>query len=244
MSAYNVYHSALFQHHNEHERWPAFQEVQTELVNAEFWMMFRELIEASTILFPHQETIRRLLTAERINDVSRMAAFLPDDKEWLKRMIRRGKMIKVYRGGAQANMTGLAWTTSNDAALQHALRSGAKKPTITVAYMQPRHAILANYDDRTIITLPEEIKIDHVQEVPSHVSHDYAASRTLQVAVAWKGANAPMNCTPVEYFQHAIDEGRATKESIVTQLTTSRKFLENLGFKARIARIDEVIGGL
>lgn len=244
MSSYNAYHNALFLHHNEHERWNALAEVQTELETAELWMLIWELIEASLILFPNQEIMRRLFTAERINHPGRLAAFIPDDKEWMKRALRRGGPMKLYRGGAQANMTGLAWTTSKAEAYRHAMASGARKATITVGYMRPSDMILAFYDSRTIITLPEKVNIKHVEEITTHISQEEQAARTLKVAVAWKGANAPMECTPLEYFQHAIGQGSADRDDVVRQLTASRKYLEAFGFKARIERIDEVLAGL
>lgn len=244
MSSYNAYHNALFLHHNEHERWNALAEVQTEMETAELWMLIRELIEASLILFPNQEIMRRLFTAERINHPGRLAAFVPDDKEWMKRALRRGWNMKLYRGGAQANMTGLAWTTSRAEAHRHALASGARKAMITVGYMKPSDMILAFYDKRTIITLPEKVDITQVEEITTHASDEYKASRTLKVAVAWKGANAPMECSPLEYFQYAIEQGTADRDNVVAQLTASRKYLEAFGFKARIERIDEVLAGL
>lgn len=245
MSSYNVYNTALFQHHNEHERWPALFEIQNELPTGEFWMLFRDLIEASHILFPHQEIMRRMMTAERLNHIERLFAWTARDKDWWKRMLRRGNPVKVYRGGATPNYTGFAWTTNRARAEQYAINSGAKKPTITVGYLKPSDIVLAMYDPSSeIIAFPEQVDIRHMEEVPNHSSQEFRTGQTLRVAVAWKGANAPMECTPVEYFQMAIERGATTKEDIVTQLESSLKFLSNLGFTARIERIKEVLEGL
>ena len=244
MSAYNAFYTALFLHHNEHERWPALAEIQTELRVSEFWMLFRDLIESSLILFPHQETIRRLLIAERVNNIERMAAYFPEDKEWMKRALRRGGPMKVYRGGMQANLTGFAWTTNRAHAEAHAHLSGARKATVTIGYVRPSEALLAFNHHRTIITFPEKVDIQRVEEIRTNISQESQATRTLKVAVAWKGANAPMECTPLEFFKHAIEQGGSDRDSVIKQLTASRKYLEALGFKARIERIDDILGGL
>jgi len=236
----NPYRTALFSHHDPHERWPALFEVHADLPADVLWTLIREVWENSKSNYRHNEIIRRMITAEMINAPERLAAFSDDDKEMWKLALRRGKPIKVYRGGARPNMTGLTWTTRDDLAAYWAHHSGFDETTLAIGRVEPRHIILALRPIKTVMLFPEHVEIEKVETLPG-LEGQPLGSRRIQAMVEAYGANAPLEMTPAEYFKMAVAEGKIDPKVIIDHMKTSRNFLTGLGFKIRVETIDTIL---
>lgn len=241
--AYRQYRDALMNYHNRHERFPALFEVSNDLDIEDFWTLFRDIYEDSLALTVHAEVIRRMLTAERINSTGRLVAYTIEDREYVKRIIRRGGPLKVYRGGAQHNLTGFAWTTKKDIAIKHAIQCGRPEGHVVSGKIAPSKIILINSDTGDILAFPEDVTVEKVIDVKGLDGEALMESR-MRAMVACYGANYVMEMTPAEYFVHAVTENQIDRDVILNHMRAGRKFIEPFGFTTRVATIDAITEAL
>lgn len=236
----NTYRQAIFQNHDAHERWPALFDIHADLNVEMFWTLFRDIIERGTFFRGHEEIIRRMLTAERVNDPDRLAAYTEDDIAYMKRAIRRGS-IKIYRGGSRANMTGFAWTRDIDRARAFAVSCGQPNGTVVVGRLEPNKVIVPRSHTKDIICFADDVKIEKVYDVAGITDEKKLMETRLKILVASFGANHPLEMTPAQYFKQGIDDGRLDRDEFTKFATGSRTFLEPLGFKTRVATLDSIL---
>ena len=242
-TAYRQYRDALMMYHNKHERFPALLEVSAELDLDDFWTLFREIYEATTGLSVHAEVIRRMLPSERINSTARLSAFTEHDREFLKRAIRRGVPIKVYRGAAQHNITGFAWTTKRDVAEYYAKNCARPVGQLVVGRIEPSKVIIPISDTGEIIAFPEDVKIEKVTDTTG-LSGEALMECQMKSMIASYGANYVMEMTPAEYFVNAITNNQIDRQVLLNHMTAARKFIEPFGFATRVATIDSILAAM
>lgn len=237
----SVYRTAIATHVDAHDRWPALFDVHGELDDETFWTIVRDFITQGLFFHPHEEIIRRVLTAERINAIERLEwAFTQEDRDYWKRALGRKKPIKVYRGGAKPNLTGFAWTRDKDRAVSFAVASGHTNATLVTGYLEPANVLMVNAPKGDIFAFAEQIKVREVFGVVG-LSGQSLQEQRIRIGVATVGANGVINLTPAEYFSTGIKEGNLDKTVVVNSLSASRKLLEPLGFKTRVAQIDSIL---
>lgn len=242
-AAYRQYRTCLMDYHNRHERFPALFEVSADLDLEDFWTLFRDVYEGTNGITVHAEVIRRMLTAERINSTARLSAFSIEDREFMKRAIRRGTPIKVYRGGAQQNLTGFAWTTKKDVALHHAVHCGRPEGHLISGRLQPSKMILPISDTGEIVAFPEDVTVEKVVDIKG-LSGEALMECRMKGMVASHGANYVMEMTPAEYFVHAVTNDQIDRDVVLNHLRAGRQFIEPFGFKTRVETIDSIIEAL
>lgn len=238
---YPAYQAALMQHHDTHERLPALFEVHADLDQSTFWKLLKMIMRVTPVIGPHQEILRRMLTAERCNGVGRIEAWTKDDFEWIKRLVSRKKPLKVYRGGSIGfGTTGFNWTTKYDRAHSFALRTGFNNAIITVGRVDPTVIMIPEEDNSDIFVFPEHVKIERQDDVVD-IDPGVVYEAQLRIAAGVHGGAFVVGMTPGENFKLAIEQGRRNKELGVRQLHESRELLTELGFKKRITVIDEML---
>lgn len=242
-AAYRQFREALINYHNRHERFPALFEVSAELDLTDFWTLFRDVWEAANATSVHAETIRRMLTAERINSTARLSAFSVEDREFVKRAIRRGGPIKVYRGGGQHNITGFSWTTKKAIAEAYAMACGHADGFVAVGKIEPSKVIIPISATGEIVAFPEDVTVARVIDVPGFKGEDLMQAR-MKALVACYGAHHVMEMTQAEYFANAVAQGQIERDVIVNHLQTARKFIEPFGFKTRVETIDSILAAM
>jgi hypothetical protein len=99
---------------------------------------------------------------------------------------------------------------------------------------------LANALKRDIIAFADNVETGKVYDVRGFKDQQLMDQR-LKILVGTSGANHPMGLTPAQYFAEGIAAGTYTTDKIVAHMTASRKMLEPLGFKTRVATIDTIL---
>lgn len=239
-----LYRRAFDRYLDQHEKWQALFDVANEVSPPVFFALFRDVLESTSGLYPNAEIIRRMLTQERVNSDARLQSMSTDDHEWWKRMIRRKKDIRIYRGAGNPNRTGFMWTTNIERATQYAFISGFDKAEVTVGYIKPSRIIIANVRDKDLFVFPEDVDIREFRKLPTLPQDDDMAQLRMRISVALHGANYPLQLTPAEFFVKAVEEMRLDAAETLKFFTEGRKLLEPLGFKSRVATMDTIIEAL
>lgn len=237
------YKAALTKYHDKHERITGLMDIHGNLDHATFWRLFRDVWTGSESLFLHQAELRRMLTQERLATPERFEHAMDEaERAWLRRAARRGKPVKIYRGGCQANLTGFSWTTSMAVAERFANGCPDANRTISIGRV-PHDQIIMFCDgsEREVVTFPELVEIEEVKDHPAPADERAMASRTLQVAVQAKGINAAMNMTPAEYWTMQINMGTRTRQMLVDYFRETIAACEPLGFKSRVATARSIL---
>lgn len=226
------YRTALFTLHDKHEIMTGLHEIQGDLDNVSFWILFREAW--NTVRSLHRETtnVRDMLTAERLNSPARLAAMRQSEIDWLKRVARRGKPVKVYRGASYQNLTGFSWTTKAKIAQKHARMTGFVENQLIIGRIEPMHIILFNERESEVVCFPEHVKVEKVEDAPGLTGIELE-TRRVQSIVEAQGANAVHQLSPAEYFVEAVKAARADRKMVVDHMTGALELLETLGFKKR-----------
>lgn len=242
---YNQLHTGLLKYHNRFERFQGLFDIFADLPHDDFWRLFRDVLQETFVLFPHQELIRRMLSSERINSTGRLAAFEDADREWAKRAIRRHVgTVKVYRGAAEKNMMGFAWTTNKRLALEYAMKGSFQPGVLVVGRVKPSKIIIPMINDDTIFVFPEDVDVEKVDQVDSIYHPEELGNHRMKTLVAAYGAHYVMEMTPPEYLIDAIKAGRTTHDEVYGHLDSARKFLTPFGFTSRVSAIEESIAAL
>lgn len=241
MPDYKEYLDALLRHHDDHERVQALFEINGDLTPDVFWKLFKVIWRVTSVMSPHQELLRRMLTSERVNGVGRIEAWTEMDFEWAKRAVARNKPMKIYRGGSTGfGLTGFCWTTNYERAARYAERTGFPHGVITVGRIDPSLVMLWDDDLRDVFVFPDHVKNERHDNV---MVKDQAIVREAQLRAlaGLKGAAAIAGLTPGMGLRDAIEKGRRNKEKAIKQLEESRAFLQGLGFKQRLGTIDNML---
>lgn len=241
---YSAYHKALFGLHDKHERVRGLYDIRETITQPVFWRLFREVWRNSESLFLNGREIREMLTIERICATERFTIMSSTELDFIKRAARRGVPLKVYRGGSRLNHTGFSWTTKYKVAEQFAALSGSNQPTITIGRVPVPNIILyLSGSESEIVALPEHVTIDRIEDFPP-LPADQTAQRQVQIAVQAKGANALMQMTPAEYFQHSVANGSLDREVVINHMRASFITLELLGFTSRLGTVRSILQAL
>lgn len=235
---------ALMLHHNRFERFQGLFDIAADIPNDDFWHLFRTIVSATGVLFPHQELIRRMLTDERVHSTGRLAAFSEEDREFCKRTLRRGGMLKVYRGADDENLAGFAWTTNKTVAREYALHSAFDNPTIVVGRLKPSHILMAMTDESTIFAFPENVTVERVEEVGSKLDEQRHLEHRMQVLIAAHGPQHVMEMTQEDYLVHAISTGHVGVGDMLVKMKTAQRSLTAFGFVSRLATVESCIAKL
>lgn len=240
---YSPYTSALFTMHDKFERIPGLYDIHEKITdNVEFWALFTTIWTNNESCFLHLKKIREMLTPDRVNDIEARISLM-DDAEvgFLKRSARRKVPIKVYRGGSALNLTGFSWTTRHDEAVKFAKLSGADRPVVSVGRVQVRDVLfyVMNRGESEVVAFPESVDVEKVEDVEP-VSVEVRDRCRLQLLVQAKGPHAVANMTQGQWWKEKINIG-LEKGPLIEHLTTSRAVLEKLGFKTRVAAIDDIL---
>lgn len=232
---------ALVKHHDHHERIPALFEVFADISKATFWRALSQMVPITPHFATHQELLRRMLSKERIEDIGRVEAWHREDLEWLQRAVRRPRPMKVYRGACvKFGVTGFTWTTNYQRAKRFAELSGMAEATIAVGRIDAHAVLLPFHDVSDIFTVPEYVKIERVDDVKVKDPLLLKEAQLRGVAGV-HGSAKVLDITPGKALRIAIEEGRRDRDKALAQLADSRVFLEKLGFKKRLATIDEMV---
>ena len=240
----SVYRRAFDTYLDQHEKWQALFDVANELSEEVFFTLFRDVLENTSGLYPNAEIIRRMLTQERVNSQGRLSAMSTDYHNWWKRMLRRGKDVRIYRGAGNPNRTGFMWTTNIERATAYAFINGFEQTEVIVGYIKPSRIIIADVIDKDLFVFPEDVDIREFRKLPIVPQGQEMAELRMRIAVALHGANYPLEITPAEFFTKAVEELRIDREETLAFFKAGHKFLEPLGFTHRVATMKTIIEAL
>lgn len=228
----NPYRAALFTIHERHEVFDGLHEIIGALDDEAFWRLFREAWDHSDSYWDKLATIRAMLSAERLNSEARKLPWTKDELDWMKRALRRGKPVKVYRGASQRNLTGFSWTTKKDIAVDHARRCGYEQGTVVIGRVAPHSIIFYGTREHEVVAFPEHVKIEDTYDVPGLTGQALHA-RQVQIMVAAKGPAMVMGLSPVDCFMDALEGSKMSKDAAIQNMERCLNLLEKTGFVLR-----------